>query len=320
MTHASPSVPHDSPDPQVVVAGAGGDLGGRITRALVARGAPVCALVRDDADPADVQRVRDLGAKPVAADPHDVDAVAAALDGATCVVSALNGLREVVLDRQSVLIDAAVRAGVPRFVPSDFSADFTRSAPGGNRNLDLRREFMGRADRAAISVTSVLNGAFMDMLGHEMPIIQPRVRRVLHWGDPHQRLDFTTKDDVAAYTAAVALDPTTPRLLRIAGDSLDVREMARVLTEVTGHRYRTLRVGGLGGPVGLGAMIAVARTLAPSSDEVFPAWQGMQYSRDMFGGDVQLEPLDNGRYPEVTFSGVRDHVAADPVFPRADRG
>ena len=158
--------------------------------------------MRPDVVPIALARLRELGATPAAADPGDVDALAAVSEGAAVVVSTLTGLREVVLDRQSALLGAAVRAGVPRFIPSGFSADFTRTQPGHNRNFDLRREFGGRADRASIQVTSVLNGAFMDMLGAEMPIIQPRLRRVLHWGQADQPLDVTTKDDTAAYTAA----------------------------------------------------------------------------------------------------------------------
>jgi hypothetical protein len=77
------------------------------------------------------------------------------------------------------LLDAAVKAGVPRFISSDFAADFTKSIPGRNRNFDLRRAFMARVDTAPIRVTSILNGAFLDMLGAEMPIIQPRIHRVL---------------------------------------------------------------------------------------------------------------------------------------------
>jgi len=290
----------------VVVAGAAGDLGSRIATALVARGATVRALVRPRADPADRERLTGLGAEMVAADPTDLDSTAAAVAGASCVVSALNGLREVILDRQSVLLDAAVRAGVPRFVPSDYSADFLRSAPGGNRNLDLRREFAGRADRAAIKVTSVLNGAFMDMLGAEMPIIQPKIRRVLYWGDPEQPLDFTTKDDVAAATAAVALDSDTPRWLRFAGDTVSARDIAAAMTQVSGQSYATLRVGSVGG---LGVVIAAMRRLAPAPSAVFPAWQGMQYTRDMFEGRVRLTPLDNARYPELTWTSVTEHAA-----------
>ena len=39
---------------------------------------------------------------------------------------------------------------------------------------------------------------------------------------------------------------------------------------------------------------------------MFPAWQGMQYTRDMFSGRVRLGSLDNERYPELTFTTVED--------------
>ena len=241
----------------------------------------------------------------------DIGSVAAACEGAACVVSALNGLREVIVDRQGVLLDGAVKAGVPRFISSDYSADFTRTQPGDNRNLDLRREFMARADaaaaRAPIRVTSVLNGAFMDMLGAEMPVIQPRIRCVLHWGSADQLLDFTTKDDVAAYAAAAALDDTASRILRVAGDAVSARGIARAMTEVTGQRYRTLWAGGIGT---LGALIRLAKIVAPQPQAAFPPWQGMQYMRDMFSGRGKLHPLNNDRYPGLHWTSVQERLAA----------
>ena len=231
--------------------------------------------------------------------------LARACDGAACMVSALNGLRDVIVDRQLALLDAAVAAGVPRMISSDYSLDFTKTRPGGNRNLDLRRTFMALADRRPIAMTSILNGAFMDMLGGQMPLIQPKIRRVLYWGRADQRLDFTTKDDVAAFTAVAALDADTPRILRIAGGSATPRGLAEMLSDVTGQRFRTLRAGGLGG---LGVMIAIARRFGPP-DAVFPPYQGMQYLRDMMSGDGALTPLDNARYPDLTWTSVADHLA-----------
>lgn len=288
--------------PIILLAGAAGDLGARITKALVSRGAAVRALVRIDASDADKDRLASIGAKIASADVNDIDSVAAACAGASCVVSALNGLGDVVLGRQGVLLDAAVKAGVPRFISSDYSLDFIKTRPGGNRNLDLRREFMTRADRAPIKVTSIFNGAFMDMLGAEMPIIRRRLRRVLYWGNADQPLDFTTKDDTAAYTAAAALDDTTPRILRVAGDTVSARDIARVMSDITGRRYKTLRVGGLGS---LGVLIRLVKLVAPQRQAVFPPWQGMQYMRDMFEGRGKLEPLDNDRYPELHWTTVR---------------
>ena len=300
-----------TPGPIVLLAGATGDLGARIAENLIARGASVRALIRTDGSAAGRDRVASLGADLAPVDLDDVGSVAEACRGAACVVCAWSGLRDVILDRQTVLLDAAVRAGVPRFISSDYSEDYTKTEPGHNRNLDLRREFMGRADRAPIRVTSVLNGAFMDMLGAEMPIIQPRIRRVLYWGDAAQPLDFTTRDDTAAYTAAAALDDTAPRILRIAGDTLTARDIARGMSKASGQTYQTLWAGSVGA---LGAMAAVARLVAPEKpDPVFPAWQGMQYMVDMFGGAARLEPLDNDRYPDLSWTSVLDRFTTGPL-------
>ena len=292
--------------PIIALAGAGGDLGGRIAKALAARGAEIRALVRRGLKEEERSRIAALGVTPVAADPADLADMAHAVAGAACVVSALNGVRDVMIGRQGVLLDAAVKAGVPRFVPSDYAADFTKTPSGRNRNFDLRREFLARIDAAPIKATSILNGAFLDMLGAEMPIIQPRIHRVLYWHDADQILDFTTKDDVAAYTAAVALDDTTPRILRIAGDSVSARDIAATMSKVTGERFRPLWAGSLGS---LGAMIRLAKLIAPQPDAAFPPWQGMQYMRDQFSGRVRLTDLDTGRYPGLTWTSVRDHLS-----------
>lgn len=290
----------------IALAGASGDLGFRIARSLIGRGATVRALVRPELSPAERTRLEAIGLHLAAADPSEPEAVAAACAGTTCVVSALNGLRPVIIDRQGVLLDAAVRAAVPRFISSDYAADFTKTAPGLNRNFDLRREFMARADHAPIRVTSILNGAFLDMLGAQMPIIQPRIHRVLYWRDADQLLDFTTKDDVAAYTAAAAMDSTTPRILRIAGDTVSVRSIAAILSGITGERYRPLWVGSLGM---LSMMIGIARRVAPEPDATFSPWQGMQYMRDMFSGAARLVSLDNDRYQDLSWTSVRDRLA-----------
>lgn len=296
----------DEVRPVVVVAGATGGLGLRIARELGRCGAGVEAVIRPGTAPERTASLVAVGATLVPVDLTDRAGLARACAGAACVVSALNGLEETILDGQAALLEAAVAAGVPRFIPSDFALDFTRTKPGGNRNLDLRRRFHERLDRAPVRATSVLNGGFMDMLTGQMPLIQFGWRRVLYWGDADQPLDFTAMDDVAAFTAVTALDDEAPRILRIAGEVVSARGLAETASEVTGERFRTLRMGGVGS---LGVMIAAARVLAPGRGQVFPVWQGMQYLRDMFGSAGKLDPLDNGRYPRLRWTGVREVLA-----------
>ncbi|MGE6387556.1 NmrA family NAD(P)-binding protein [Pseudomonas sp. NPDC078416] len=293
----------------IVVAGASGDLGHRVVRALVERGAHVIALVRPDTETARLPGLRNasIAITPVSLD--DAQGLRRAIAGSGCVVSTLNGLEEVIIEQQGRLLEAAVAAGVPRFIPSDYSLDYTRTRPGDNRNLDLRRRFATRLDTADIAVTSILNGGFLELLEGDAPIVLPG-RRVLHFGDAQQPLDFTAKDDVAAFTADAALDRHTPRFLRIAGNSVSPAQIAHILTELSGQHYRTLRPGNLGT---LSALISVVRALTPASEKPFPAWQGMQYLRDMMSGRGKLLNLDNDRYGQREWASVRDTLARTHV-------
>ncbi|MCJ2034256.1 NmrA family NAD(P)-binding protein [Methylobacterium sp. J-068] len=299
---------HAPAKPTVVLAGIGGDLGGRIARALIAEGAEVRALVRRTSgmSPRHAPEIPGLTRVPV--DYSDATGLSAACGGAACVVSALNGLEPVILGVQGQLLDAAVAAGVPRFIPSDFSLDFTKTRPGDNRNLDLRRAFMARIDRTPIRATSILNGAFAELLTGAAPIVLKRPRKILYWGSADQPLDVTTKEDVARYTAAAALDRQAPRILRIAGDVVTPRDLASIMSDVTGETHGLWRAGGLGR---LGLAIRIVRRLTPSSDAVFPAWQGMQYLRDMASGLGKLDPLDNDRYGARPWTSARAVLAAD---------
>jgi nucleoside-diphosphate-sugar epimerase len=292
---------------EILLAGATGSLGLRIAKALRTRGAGVRAVVRRGTAANRTAPLKAVGVKVVEIDLDDLAEVTAACVGVDCVVSALNGLHGTIIGTQSKLLDAAMAAGVPRFIPSDFSLDFTRTPPGSNRNMDLRRKFRDRLDGAPIRATSILNGAFMDMLTGQAPFILFGPRRVIHWGRADQAVDFTTMDDVAAYTAAAAMDPASPRWLRIVGEETSPLGLAAAASEVTGKPFRTLRMGGIGL---LEGMIKVARLVAPGKGQVFPPWQGMQYMRDMYSGDGKLVTLNNNRYPQLQWTTVRQVLAA----------
>jgi len=292
---------------KIIVAGATGDLGSRIVRELAGLGAPVAALVRVGTSP---DRLADLPGEVREADFASSGSLARSLADAACIVSALSGLEPVILDAQGRLLDAAVEAGVPRFIPSDFAIDFRKLPPGSNRNLDLREAFRLRAEAAPIRLTSVLNGAFMDMLSGTIPIIQHGLRRVLYWGSADQKMDFTTIADTAAFTARAALDIKSPRVLNICGARVSARDIAAAVGRVRGKRYGLLPAGTIGT---LGLTIRVARKLAPGAeDEIYPAWQGMQYMRNLFAGEGVLDtPFDNDRYPGMVWTRLEDVLRRD---------
>jgi len=288
---------------RIVLAGATGNLGGRIARALRQRGASVRAIVRPGTSAGRLNALREQQVEIVETDLHAHAGIVSACRGASCVVSTLLGLHETLINAQGALLDAAIEAGVPRFIPSDYAMDFNKVEPGLNRNFDLHREFKERLDRAPIRSTSILNGAFMNLLTGEAPLVIYKLHRVLYWGQsPEQLIDFTTMDDTAAFTAAAALDPEAPPVLRIAGEQISAAGLAVVASEVAGTPFRLLRGGSL---KRLQRIIKITRALTPNSEAPFPVWQGMQYLYCMFEGGGLLTPLDNQRYPNLHWTSVR---------------
>lgn len=294
----------------IIVAGGTGDLGNRIISYLLQPGVCVKALVRKGSDPQAVSLLQVKGVIIAEVDYNDKGQLAKACAGGDCVVSALNGLEDVIIGVQSQLLEAALEAGVPRFIPSDYCIDYTKLVPRTNRNLDLRRQFHDRINETTIAATSVLNGMFADLLTGQAPVVLFGLKRVVYWGNAGQLLDFTTTENTAAYTARAALDDTTPRYLRIAGDVLKVHGLAKAASAATGKEFRPMRAGGLGG---LQTMIKITRTLLPKKEDVFPPWQGMQYLHNMFTGLPKLEPLDNDRYPGIKWTRVKEVLATREI-------
>lgn len=286
----------------ILVAGGTGELGGRIIAALLQRGASVRAVVRATADATKVAELIRRGVDVRRVDLTDVDALTQACAGVACVVSVLAGLRDVIVDGQSGLLAAAVAAGVPRFIPSDFASDYTQQGPGQNRNFDLRREFQQRLDRAPIAATSILTGAFGEILTYGIPLLDFKQQQVGYWEDADWKIDFTTMDDTAAYTAAAALDAATPRFLRIASFQHSPRELAAAAEAAGRGAFELVR---LGSRADLAAHIEQARAANPAGEhELYANWQQLQYMRSMFA--VQNNPLDTHRYAGLTWTSAED--------------
>lgn len=293
----------------VLIAGSTGDLGGRIARALVDESANVRALIRRGTPLDKIVSLEQLGITIVEVDYHNATEMKEACLDVSCVVSALSGLEEVIIETQTLLLQAAVSAGVPRFIPSDYSMDYTKLPVGSNRNLELRRDFMKILDQAPITATSILNGAFADMLTGMAPIVLFSHQRILYWDDADQPMDFTTKDNVATFTAKAALDDHTPRFLSIAGDQISARQLSVLMSSLTGQRFRLLQAGSRNF---LSTLIKIARMFSKSTNDLYPAWQGMQYVHGMFSGLGKLEQIHNDRYSGIQWTSAKqilvDHI------------
>ena len=91
----------------IVVAGATGNLGGKIVKALLALDVEVRAIVRLETD---IKKIKDLeqkGIKVFQVDTRNQSEISKHCIGADCFVSVLAGLKETVIDTQIIFLDAA---------------------------------------------------------------------------------------------------------------------------------------------------------------------------------------------------------------------
>jgi hypothetical protein len=130
-------------------------------------------------------------------------------------------------------------------------------------------------------------------------------------GNPDQEIEFTTTDNVAGFTAEAAFDDDTPRYLRIAGDRLSCNGFVKLLAGLTGKKYKLLRPGGIRL---LNFLIKVTRFFSPAKKELYPAWQGMQYMRDMMEGRIIFGKYDNNRYPAVKWTSAKEFLIKEAVM------
>lgn len=293
---------------KIAVAGATGNLGNRIVKALRQQDAEVVALMRNGGDETKRKGIEQLGATAKPVDLTDIEQVSEALIGVDCLVSAVQGLRDVIVDGQTVLLNAALQAKVPRLIPSDFSTDFRKLSPGENRNFDLRRDFHHLLDQAPIAFTSIFNGAFTDILTYNVPFFDAKQKVVGYWDDPDWFVDFTSMDDTAAYTALAALDPATPPALCIASFQVSARDLAQFTDEILGTPFALVR---LGSRQELAEKNKRDRAEHPEGETQLDAsWQGGQYLQSMF--DSHHESLDNSRYPQMRWTTLEEVLRSSP--------
>ncbi|SHH37270.1 NmrA family NAD(P)-binding protein [Geodermatophilus nigrescens] len=281
----------------VLLAGATGMLGGRIAHHLLTTGeADLRLLVRPGgARREQLAPLLAAGATVVPGDLTDPASLDASTGGVDVVVSAVQGGRDVVVDGQVALAEAAVRGGVRRYLPSDFALDLYAAPPGEVSSYDLRREAGLRIQGTGLEVVHVLNGAFLDLF------VQPRgvldlddaAGTATFWGEGTERFEATTVEDTAHYAALAALDrDLPPGKLAVAGDRLSALDMVAVHERVTGRRYRQVSRGGV---TELEALVHRVRAGDPDSPQAVV----LGYLLHMLTGRAALTDLANDRYPQV---------------------
>jgi len=152
-------MPYDISIKKVAFAGASGNLGAAILKELLeSKLFDITVLTRQSSSHSFSPDV-----KVVKVDYADLESLTAALSGQDALVSVVATLA---IPSQKLLIDAAVKAGVKRVIPSEFGCDLknpqTRTLPVFAAKVEMEEYLDSLAVKGVLSYTLVYNGAFLD--------------------------------------------------------------------------------------------------------------------------------------------------------------
>lgn len=290
-----------------LVAGAAGDLGHRIIDALLRTrsASEIRAGVRGGPAGRHGDRAKGWMANGVTVVNMDLDdplSLKHACAGVGTVISAVQGGPDIIIDGQSRLLDAALAASVGRFVPSDFSENHFLIPEGINPYLDMRRTFGRTVGPSGIGYTHILNGGFMEAVFSSPGLIDADAGTITYWGDDEVPLDFTSMDDVAAWTVAAVEDPAAVnRIVSVAGDRRTVAQIADDYAAATGKALRRVRRGSIADGY------AELRRMTKAGAHPM-AMLPLQYLLPMMSGEGTLRDIANDQYPAVRPASLLDFM------------
>jgi len=224
----------------ILVVGATGNLGGLVTRQLLAQGRPVRALVRGDGD---AESLRRAGATLARGDLKDRASLTAAVEGAEVVVTTANSAHRGGADTiESVdragnanLIDASRAAGVRQFV---FVSALGASPESPAPFLRAKGETEARLRESGMPYTILAPNVFMEVWVPAVVGAAVRAGRpVVLIGEGRRRHSFVSFRDVAAFiVAAIGQDGAINQYLPIGGPvPLSWRDVVAAYERAVGH-------------------------------------------------------------------------------------
>ncbi|KAI0428123.1 hypothetical protein F5Y09DRAFT_349827 [Xylaria sp. FL1042] len=216
----------------VALTGATGNLGPAILEQLLKAGFNVTVLTRKSS-------THELPA-PVTVKPVDYDSIeslTAALQGQDAIISTLGfgGLT-----KQFNLIEAAKKAHVKRFIPSEFGSDTTNPKTASLAvfadKLATQRKLVEEAAKGTISYTNIYNGPFFDWGAKTGLIINASEKSVTLYDGGDRHFSTTTLPSIGKAVAGVLKKPeeTKNRAVYVADAAPTMKQLKAIAEKVTG--------------------------------------------------------------------------------------
>jgi len=227
----------------ILVVGATGLLGAEICRLVTQRGNPLRALVRGTSNPDRVAHLKSFGAEQVRGDLKDRPSLDAACRGVSAVISTASStmsrqdgdsIESVDRQGQLSLIDAAIAAGVKRFILISF--------PTVEANFPLqsaKRAVEQRLRRSGMTYTILWPTFFTEVwlspaLGFDATNGKAQI-----YGAGQNKISWISFQDVAQFAVAALDNPQAKNaVIQLGGpEPLSPLEVVRLAEQVTRKRF-----------------------------------------------------------------------------------
>ena len=193
-----------SPIKTVALAGAAGNLGPAILDALLAAGSfEVTIITREGSN-----STFPPGIKVIPVDYSSLDSLTTAFRGQDAVVSTL---AMVALDTQTRMIDAAIAAGVKRFLPSEFGSDTynpkSRALPVFHGKIVIQDYLERKSKESSLTYTPIITAGFFDFLLKLGMIINFKDRKATLYDGGDRRISVTRLSAIGTAVVGVLQHP-----------------------------------------------------------------------------------------------------------------
>ncbi|KAF2456425.1 hypothetical protein BDY21DRAFT_347105 [Lineolata rhizophorae] len=241
----------------VLVAGATGNVGQHLLTSLLSRGHEVRALGRNPEKlPADLRvRLEQF----VRSDAYwDVPALERACAGVDAVICAYMGIPELIIEGQLLLLRAAERAGVRRFVAASWNYDWRNMSLGMHDSYDPMISFRNHVElsstmRPLYIFTGILAEVLFAKPGHgdyspkNHGVWDPEAKVMEIWGDPSFKWHWTCESDLAEFTAEIVQrdDAVNGGFWSVCSGLNSLEEIAQIYGEVKGCDVTVKKMGSI---------------------------------------------------------------------------
>jgi uncharacterized protein YbjT (DUF2867 family) len=232
----------------VLVTGVTGNVGKHLIDSLTARGHQVRGAARNY-DKLDASHRNKLHDFVTLATYWDVGALDRACANADAVICAYNGSPEMLVDAQLLLLRAAERAGIKRFLTATYNYDWTKMKLGEHESYDPNILFRSHVEMTSnIKPIYIFCGVLAEVLfsvpGHgdfspkNNGVWDPEKKSFEVWGTGEETWHWTTERDAADFAAAIVGRDDTPNggFSSVCSGEHTLIELAKIYERVKGRK------------------------------------------------------------------------------------